>query len=38
MGSSFCPERRAFQLWPLVQRLILDLRILSTKHDIEVVK
>ena len=37
MGSSFRPERRTFELWPLVQRLIVDLRAVSTKHDIEVV-
>lgn len=37
MGSSFRPERRTFELWPLVQRLILDLRVVSSKHDIEVV-
>jgi len=36
-GSSFRPERRMFELWPLVQRLILDLRSVSSKHDIEVV-
>jgi two-component system phosphate regulon sensor histidine kinase PhoR len=37
MGSSFRPERRRFELWPLVQRLILDLRSVSSKHSIEVV-
>lgn len=37
MGSSFRPERRTFELWPLVQRLILDLRAVSSKHTIEVV-
>lgn len=36
-GSSFRPERRTFELWPLVQRLILDLRSVSSKQDIEVV-
>jgi len=36
-GSSFQPERRAFELGPLVQRLILDLRAVSSKHAIEVV-
>ncbi len=36
-GSSFHPERRSFELWPLVQRLILDLRAVATKHAIEVV-
>ena len=37
MGSSFRPERRTFELWPLVQRLILDLQSVSSKHDIEVI-
>ncbi|HEV7868675.1 MAG TPA: HAMP domain-containing sensor histidine kinase [Chthoniobacteraceae bacterium] len=37
MGSSFRPECRTFELWPLVQRLILDLRAVSSKHDIQVV-
>ena len=36
-GSSFRPERRTFELWPLVQRLIIDLRSVSSKQDIEVV-
>ena len=36
-GSSFHPERRSFELWPLVQRLILDLRPVAAKHAIEVV-
>jgi len=36
-GSSFRPERRKFELWPLTQRLILDLRSVSSKHAIEVV-
>jgi two-component system, OmpR family, phosphate regulon sensor histidine kinase PhoR len=36
-GSSFTPERRTFELWPLVQRLILDLEAVSSAHDIEVV-
>lgn len=35
-GSSFRPERRTFELWPLVQRLILDLRTVASKHDIAV--
>ena len=35
--SSFRPERRTFELWPLVQRLIIDLRAVSTKHTIEVI-
>ncbi len=37
MGSAFRPERRTFELWPLVQRLILDLRAVSSKSAIEVV-
>lgn len=37
LGSSFRPELRTFELWPLVQRLILDLRAVWSKHDIEVV-
>lgn len=37
MGSSFRPELRRFELWPLVQRLILDLRSVSSKNTIEVV-
>lgn len=36
-GSSFHPERRTFELRPLVQRLVLDLKAVSSKHDIEVV-
>ena len=36
-GSSFRPECRSFELWPLVQRLVLDLRVISSKHDIQVV-
>jgi len=36
-GTSFQPERRTFELWPLVQRLTLDLRAVSSKHDVEVV-
>jgi len=36
-GGSFQPERRTFELWPLVQRLVLDLKAVSSKHDIEVV-
>ncbi len=35
-GSSFRPECRTFELWPLVQRLILDLRSVSSKHGIDV--
>ncbi|HZD06620.1 MAG TPA: HAMP domain-containing sensor histidine kinase [Candidatus Limnocylindrales bacterium] len=37
LGSSFHPERRVFELWPLVQRLILDLESVSSQHNIEVV-
>jgi len=37
LGSSFNPERREFELWPLVQRLILDLQSVSSEHNIEVV-
>jgi two-component system, OmpR family, phosphate regulon sensor histidine kinase PhoR len=37
LGSSFRPELRTFELWPLVQRLVLDLRSVWSKHDIEVV-
>ncbi len=37
MGISFRPERRLFELWPLVQRLILDLRSVSSENAIEVV-
>src|SRR4051794_38513942 len=36
-GSSFRPERRTLELWPLVQRLILDLRAVSSKCNIQVV-
>jgi signal transduction histidine kinase len=36
-GSSFQPERRTFELWPLVQRLIVDLQSVASKHDIKVV-
>lgn len=36
-GSSFRPERRTFELWPLLQRLMLDLRSISSKHGIVVV-
>lgn len=36
-GGSFRPERRHFELWPLVQRLILDLQSISTAHSIQVV-
>ena len=37
LGSSFQPERRTFELWPLVQRLILDLDAVSSEHEIAVV-
>lgn len=36
-ASSFRPERRTFDLWPLVQRLIIDLRAVAAKNDIEVI-
>jgi signal transduction histidine kinase len=36
-GSSFQPELRSFELWPLVQRLIIDLQAVSSQHEIEVV-
>jgi two-component system phosphate regulon sensor histidine kinase PhoR len=36
-GSSFRPECRTFELWPLVQRLVIDLKAVSSEHDIEVV-
>lgn len=36
-GSSFRPECRTFELWPLVQRLILDLGSVSSSQAIEVV-
>ncbi|CAN5745871.1 hypothetical protein BH20VER1_BH20VER1_23680 [soil metagenome] len=36
LSSSFHPERRTFELWPLVQRLILDLKSVASKHDVEV--
>ena len=36
-GSSFRPQCRRFELWPLVQRLILDLRAVSSQHAIEVI-
>ena len=35
-GSAFQPERRTFELWPLIQRLVLDLRSVSAKQGIEV--
>jgi len=37
VGSSFRPELRTFELWPLVQRLIVDLRAVASKHDIKVI-
>ena len=36
-GQALRPECRSFELWPVVQRLIFDLRSLSTKHSIKVV-
>ena len=35
-GSSFRPEFRDFELWPLVQRLVLDLRAVWSKSEIKV--
>ena len=35
-GTSFRPERRVFELYPLVQRLVLDLRAVSSKSAIRV--
>jgi two-component system, OmpR family, phosphate regulon sensor histidine kinase PhoR len=37
LGTSFQPQRRPFELWPLVERLILDLQSVASKHDIAVV-
>jgi signal transduction histidine kinase len=36
LGSSFRPKLRTFDLWPLVQRLIVDLRPVSAKDGITV--
>lgn len=36
-GTSFRPELRVFELWPLVQRLISDLRAVSSQHGVEVI-
>jgi signal transduction histidine kinase len=36
-GTSFRPERRTFELYPLVQRLALDLSSVSSKSSIQVV-
>ncbi|MEZ0276109.1 MAG: sensor histidine kinase, partial [Roseimicrobium sp.] len=35
-ATAFAPERREFELWPLVQRLILDLRAVASKSDVVV--
>ncbi len=35
-GNSFQPECRVFDLWPVVERLIVDLRSVSSKHDVVV--
>ena len=35
--TSFHPELRTFELWPLVQRLIIDLDSVSSQHEIVVV-
>ena len=37
LGTSFRPERRTFELWPLGERLIIDLQSVSSRHDIVVV-
>lgn len=37
LGTSFRPERRVFELWPLVERLVMDLQSVASKHDITVV-
>lgn len=37
VGTSFRPVLRTFELWPVVQRLIFDLRSVSSKGGIEVV-
>ncbi len=37
LASSFQPELRRFDLWPLVQRLVVDLRPVSSNNDIIVV-
>jgi two-component system, OmpR family, phosphate regulon sensor histidine kinase PhoR len=36
-GTSFHPQRRVFELWPLVQRLIVDLASISSKSAISTV-
>lgn len=36
-ASSFQPELRTFELWPLVQRLLIDLRLVASSHSIEVI-
>ena len=36
-ASAFHPERRVFELWPLVQRLIVDLRAVASKSDVAVI-
>ncbi len=36
-GTCFNPERRVFELWPLVQLLILDLRPVASKHAVQIV-
>ena len=37
VGTSFHPELRTFELWPLVQRLIIDFESVSSQHEIVVV-
>jgi two-component system phosphate regulon sensor histidine kinase PhoR len=36
-ATSFSPERRTFELWPLVQLLVLDLRPISSRQFIDIV-
>ncbi len=36
-GTSFRPERRTFELWPLVERLIIDLQSVASKDEITVI-
>ena len=37
VASAFRPERRQMELWPLVQRLILDMRSLADQHAVTLV-
>ncbi|MEO7934275.1 MAG: HAMP domain-containing sensor histidine kinase [Chthoniobacterales bacterium] len=36
-GTVFQPDCRTFELWPLVQRLIIDLRSIASNHAIDVI-